>query len=387
MVESSRMRPRLSIVAVCLVLAACGRGGGEAPAAGGRPGGPGGGPGGPGGPDGQRVVAVEVAPAELGTASRSVTVSGTVEPLRRVGVNSQMAGALTFVGVEEGSVVRQGSVVARLEAAELQAQLESARASLRLAQETAARSAQLREAQVVTAAESDRDQAALASARATVSQLQTRIGYATVRSPISGVITEKRVERGDVVAPNARLFTVSETSTLVVRVSVSELDVTGLRAGQNARVELDALPGMAASGRIRRVFPAADTVARQVPVEVELTGPAARRALPGFLARVSFDLGARDNVLLIPQGAVVGGNNTAVFVVSEGTAQRRPVRIGVTTQGRVEIREGLAPGEPVVVVGADMLRDGSPVRVVQPVGDGPGAGQLGARPPVQGGTP
>jgi len=125
------------------------------------------------------------------------------------------------------------------------------------------------------------------------------------------------------------------------------------------------------SGRVRRVFPTADTVTRMVPVEVALTGAAVRQLKPGFLARVSFQLGGRENVLLVPSSAVVGPNGArAVFIVRGDRAERRPVRIGQSSGERVEILEGLAAGDMVVVAGADDLREGGTVRVVRPVGEG-----------------
>src|SRR5690606_3331527 len=118
----------------------------------------------------------------------------TIEPIRAVGINSQITGALLSVNVEEGNQVRQGAVLARIDSREIEAQLASAEAALELARRTAERSEQLRAQQIVTAAEYDRDQAALAAAQATRDQLRTRLSYATVRAPIAGVVTQKRVE-------------------------------------------------------------------------------------------------------------------------------------------------------------------------------------------------
>jgi RND family efflux transporter MFP subunit len=132
-------------------------------------------------------------------------------------------------------------------------------------------------------------------------------------------------------------------------------------------VALDALAGRTLTGRIRRVFPAADTVTRLVPVEVALTGTAAREAMPGFLARVIFRLDPRTGVLMVPAGAVVeDAGGAAVFVVRDGRASRRRVERGGTFEGRIEIVDGLVAGDTVVVAGATTLRDGAAVRIVEP---------------------
>jgi RND family efflux transporter MFP subunit len=150
-------------------------------------------------------------------------------------------------------------------------------------------------------------------------------------------------------------------------VPVSELDVTGLREGDAVDVTMDALPGRPVSGRIRRIFPAADTLTRLVPVEVALTGASAGLARPGFLARVTFHYAPRTGVLMVPAAAVVDdASGASVWTVRGGRASRVTVRRGGTFEGRVEIAEGLAPGDTVVVAGNVGLRDGAEVRVVQP---------------------
>jgi RND family efflux transporter MFP subunit len=314
------------------------------------------------------VVPVQVAVADLGTAARSVAATGTVEPIRTVGVVSQVGGALRAVTAEEGDVVRAGAVLARIDAPELDAQLVSANAALEAARATAQRSAQLFAGRIVTAAENERDQAALAAAQATRDQLRTRLGFATVRAPIDGVVFERTVRAGDIAAPQLRLFTIADVSTLVVRVPVSELNVTALHASDPVTVALDALPERTLEGRIRRVFPSADSVTRLVPVEVALTGAAARAARPGFLARVTFRLEPRTGVLMVPGTAVLENPRGAVvYVVKDGRGTLRPVTRGATYQGRVEITNGLEPGDSVVVAGNTMLRDGAAVRVVERV--------------------
>lgn len=313
-----------------------------------------------------RVIPVEIAAAELGTAARSVTATGTVEPIRRVAISSQHAGRLLQVAVEEGDAVRAGAVLARLDSRELAAQFRSAEASLQVAQRAAERAEQLREQEIITVAEYERDQAAFAAARATRDQLSTRLGYATVEAPIAGVVLRKNVEMGDVVAPQTELFVIGDVSTLVVPVPVSELDVMALDEGDTVTVELDALPGRMLQGRIRRVFPSGDPVTRLVPVEVALTGASASDARPGFLARVTFQLDPRSGVLMVPAGALVENQSgTAVFLVEGGQARRRPVQRGSTFQGRVEITEGIAAGDTVVVAGNTTLSDGAAVRIVQ----------------------
>src|SRR5690606_4827240 len=139
-----------------------------------------------GGPN-RPLPAVEVSRVERGPVGRSVTVTGAVVPLRQVGVNAQLSGAPTAVNVEEGALVSQGQVIARIDDRELAAQVRAAEAQVALAQSTFERSEALREAQVVTGAEFERDRANLAAARAQHDQLQTRLGFTVISAPIAGV--------------------------------------------------------------------------------------------------------------------------------------------------------------------------------------------------------
>jgi membrane fusion protein, multidrug efflux system len=311
-----------------------------------------------------RVAVVEVQPVTRGNIARQVTVSGIVEPVRSVGVNSQLSGAVNVVAVQEGDVVRRGSVLARMDARELVAQLASAEAQYEVTKAAYERAEQLRERRVITLPEYERERTAFAAAQAQMDQLRTRVGYATVTAPVAGVITEKQVESGDVVGTQARLFTIADMSEVVTRVGVSELDVVELSQGDGVSITLDAFPNQTLRGRIRRIFPSGDPTTRLVLVEVVFDAQSAHLARPGFLARVTFDLATSEDVLLLPVAAVLGAQGAqSVFIIDGGTAARRTVRTGLTSQGRIEIVSGLTEGEQVVVTGNANLREGMSVRV------------------------
>jgi membrane fusion protein (multidrug efflux system) len=310
---------------------------------------------------------VEITVVERVTLARTSTVAGQLSPLRVVGVTSQVGGALLRVTVEEGSRVSQGTLLAELDSRELEAQLRAARANQSVARATAARSEQLRANQVITAAEYERDQAALTSADATVSQLETRLGFTKIVSPIDGVITQRFVQTGDIVGGATRLFTVADVSTLVTQLPVSELEVPFLRQGASVMVRVDAL-GRDVPGRIRRIFPSADSVSRLVPVEVAISGAQQAGLKPGYSVRVTLNLDERTDALVVPTRAVVGAaGSQSVYVIRDGKAERRRVRVGTDLDGRMEVFEGLAAGDTIITTGNALLRDGAAVRIVDPL--------------------
>jgi membrane fusion protein (multidrug efflux system) len=369
----------LVIVGLAGLLIACGsEAGGRAAAtqSAGRGGAPrgGGGPGGRGGlgrgfpPD--RPIPVEVVTVARGTVSRTATIAGILEPVRRVGVNAQLAGVLLSIRAEEGTRVRRGQPLAEMDTRELEAQERSAEASFRLAEANFKRSDQLFAQKIITAVEFDRDRAAYEAARATLDGLRTRIGYARIVAPLDGIVTEKRVEAGDVLTNNTRLFTIADVSMLVTRLLVSELEVRSLLAGDTVPMTVDALGGQRVLGRIRRVFPAADTATRLVPVEVALTGQSLRHLKPGYTVRATFHLDERTDALLVPSRAVSGPmGSRAVFLISAGKIARRAVSVGPDLDGRTEVFDGLQEGDSVIVSGGSMLREGALARAVGPLGD------------------
>lgn len=312
-----------------------------------------------------RAIPVAVAEVAARDLSRSVVVTGPLEPIRSVPVNSQTNGSLVRVLVEEGTRVQAGDLLAELDAREFAAQLARARAVLSNAETAYRRAERLEERAVVSESEIDVLRSAYDIARADVELWSTRVAFSRIVAPAAGVITQKRVEQGANVTTNQLLFQIAEDETLVVRVRVSELDVVHLDAGRAVTVRLDAYPDARMPARIRRIFPSADPASRLVPVEVEIQSvPAGVQARPGFLARVEFALDRREQVLAVPAQAVgVVDRGAFVYVVAADTLSRREVETGLTTEGWVEIARGLRAGERVVVSGHVNLRPGATVRV------------------------
>lgn len=332
-------------------LAACGRGGEASGAQ--RPGGT------------ARAVPVavaEVAPRDL---SRSVVVVGPVEPVRTIGVNALLAGTVLAVHAQEGDRVRQGQLLAELDARETRAQYERAQAVLANAQTTFERNEQLAKTQIITDAEFQLSRSAYEVAKNDAELWRTRLAFTRIAAPSTGVVTAKHVEAGTAVSPNQRMFDLADMSLLVVRVQVSERDVVHVRLGGTVTVAFDAYPETPTTGTVRRVFPTANAESRLVPVEVALGRlPEGVVARPGFLARVTFHLDRRAGALAVPAPAIgVAQEGAYVFVVDADSVVRRDVALGVTADGWVEVAQGLRAGELVVTSGHTNLRSGTRVRV------------------------
>lgn len=318
----------------------------------------------PSGRAGERATPVAVAAVAQRDLARSVTVTGTIQPVRTIGVNSLLAGTVLDLHVQEGDRVRTGQLLAELDARETHAQSARAQAVLANAQTVFERNEQLAAAKIITDAEFDASRSAYEVAKSDAELWRTRVEFSRITAPSAGVVTAKLVEAGSAVSPNQRVFDLADMSLLVVRVQLSELDVVHVRRDAAVDVALDAYPTSAISGRVRRVFPSADVQSRLVPVEVALGRfPEGVVARPGFLARVTFRLDQRAGALVVPTGAVgVGEEGQFVYVVDADSLVRRPVTTGVTADGLVEVQRGLKAGERVVTSGHTNLRPGVRVR-------------------------
>jgi RND family efflux transporter MFP subunit len=340
---------------------------------------------------------------EAGTSTASVVANGYVVARTRASVSAKTPGRLEYLGVSEGSLVRQGQVIARLENADYQAGVQQAEANLASAQATvieaeaerdqlareARRLAEVREQnpqlvsqQEVEAAQSRALQSdarfRAARARADAAEAGLRLARANlentlIRAPFTGTVLRKEAEVGEVVAPSVgggltrgAVVTMADLATLEVEVDVNEAYIARITRGQAARITLDAYPDTSFSGRVRQVVPTADRQRATVQVKVSILDRDPR-ILPEMGARVDFlepeAQPAEGNSVpprfVVPAAAVRSeGGRAVVFIVRDSRLERREVQAGPVSGGFREVGSGLAGGELVVVSGPEALRAG-----------------------------
>ena len=390
------------------------------------------------------ATAVDVVVARTGTLQEDVLYTGTTAAVREVSLRPQVEGKLLSLNVDVGDAVEQGQVIARLDdallvAAVVQAEAELAarrsevaraetevskartdvqEATLKLQQlqadaarleglanegavsrqsaeqkrteaqtaEQALRSAQVQintEQQAVAAVEGR-----VTAQKAIIAQAKERLSYAVLNAPISGVVTQRLSEAGNLVQPGTELLKIGDFSQVKIVVDVSELELANIRTGQSVGVVLDAFPKEEFNGTITQISPAADPVARLVPVEITISNRGGKIG-SGLLARVSFSGNQKERVI-IPETALQAagrerGNSTAkppvetnnsnrqksqeatIFVIKEEgektTVESRKVQIGEKANKQVEIITGLQAGERFVARAGKPLKDGDPVRL------------------------
>ena len=189
-----------------------------------------------------------------------------------------------------------------------------------------------------------------------------------LRSPISGVVTARNYDRGDMYAMASPIFVVQQIKPVKLLVGISESDYTKVKKGDNVSIETDAVPGTVFSGKVDRIYPTIDAVTHTFQAEVVVTNNYATLR-PGMYARAKLTFGINDSVV-VPDGAIVkqqGSGQRSVFVINEdGTVSSRIVTLGRHCgESEFEILSGLEEGERVVVKGNAALRNGSKVNVME----------------------
>ncbi len=376
------MKMRVVTLALGVALAlgtGCGKQAGGAPA---DKGGPGGGKG--GGPGGRGPVQfpVEVAPVESRDVEYVVSAVGSVEAFEQVQITARVAGVVEQVRFMEGQSVKKGEVLAEIEPTRYSIAVRSAQAALEKAQamkEEAEASSGRRTAanevkpgllpaeQLDTAQARARTASADASAaKAALDQAELNLRDAYVKAPMEGVLQTRTVQTGQYVQPGTVLATLLRREPLLLRFAVPEADVTRLKPGMSARFTVRS-DGRAYTGRISHVADAADPASRMVKVTAEVGGPEAKTLRPGAFATVTVPVETAKGAPVVPQTAVrPSERGFLAFVVQDGKARERVVELGLrTADGLVEVREGLKPGEQLVVRGGEALKDGAPVRIAE----------------------
>lgn len=323
---------------------------------------------------------VEVATATLEDIQYQTVRTGTLRAQRTVRIFNQEEGSLTQLNAYAGDKVPKDAPLAVMDDALLRAQLNKAEANRRQAEQEIRRLRALEKRNLATEEELSRAQTALEVARAEVALLTTRLSFTRILAPISGVITERLVEPGDVLPRYSHLLTISDPASLVTDVPVSELLLPHLSVGDAAMVRIDAIGDQRYAGRIERVYPTVDPQTRTGTVEV-LISPVPEGALPGQLCRVTLTLPALQR-LLIPFGAIRrDATGEFVYILDDkDKVHRREIRSGLIFNSRAAVREGIDAGERVVIKGFLGLDDGKAVKPVNPAAAGtqpPTAGRSG----------
>lgn len=280
-----------------------------------------------------------------------------IEPYKENDITPAASGVhIDRIFVEVGDPVREGQVLVTLDPTQYNQQ----RVQLKTVEDDYNRLLPVYEAGGISAQQIEQAKAALDVQREVAANLRKNI---EVRSPISGVVTARNYESGDLFAAQPILH-VMQIDPLKVVVNISEQYFPNVRVGMPVDLNVDIFPGQTFRGSVSLIYPALDPATRTFKVEVKV--PNGNRTLrPGMYARTLFNMGEKQGVM-VPDVAIqkqVGTAERYLYVIRDSVAERRSVKVGRQVGDMVDILSGVAPGEEVAITGLSKLFDGASVEV------------------------
>jgi membrane fusion protein (multidrug efflux system) len=327
----------------------------------------------------EKVVHVRTRSVSTEPLRPFVEAIGSLRPYEEVVISSEIEGILRKIFVSEGDRVTRGSLLAEVNETDFVLGVRHAQAALHQAEATLAnvkqeyeRKAALYREQLVTsqqfddiAARREVSESDVERARASLALAREKLARTKIYSPLSGAVKEKRVSAGDFVRSGTFLVSLIRTDPLKLQFTVIEKDVGKLRKGQEVQFRVDAFPERLFRGRLQSIYANLEEKTRSLQVEA-LVENSQNSLKPGLFARVVLYTGAPADRIVVPINALLYEASTIkVFVIENGRAVEKIVKIGQKFGEDMEIVEGLHGGEQLVVVGQNNLAKGVKVHVAR----------------------
>lgn len=322
---------------------------------------------------------VQVAQSRIRNLRPYISSIGTLEPNDKVIVSAEATGVLKYVNVDEGRRVDKGELMAMVDDTDYALEVRRAGAALRLSEATLknaesdmARKEALYKSEVLSKQQYDDAltrlsvaEADLERAKAALDIAKEKLSDTKIYSPMRGVIQEKKASAGDYVRDGLPMFVVIDDSPLKLRFSVAEREIRGVKQGQAVVLKVDAYPEKEFSGRVNIVYPGLDEKTRSLSVEAIVVNDSGLLR-PGMFANVTLYTGETKNTTVVPVTSILyEEDRVKVFVVEDGIARQRYLKIGNKHGEEIEVIEGVKAEEDIVVVGQQNLADGVRVNVAR----------------------
>ncbi len=306
---------------------------------------------------------IAVVQAQRGPAVQAVYATGAVEPTVMLPLAAQVTARLLALNVDEGDTVKQGQVLAKLEAEALAAALKEAEVRETFAQQELGRITALYRKQAVAQKDYDSAQTNYAVARQQRTAAAAQLEHTRLVAPADGTILRRDGEVGQMIPANTTVFWLACCAPLRISAEVDEEDIALVRQGQPVLIHADAFPGEVFHGSVASITPKGDAVTRSFRVRIDF--PASAQWLVGMTTETNIIIQDNPNAWLLPVSAVADSH---IWVVVDGRLYRKAVVTGVTGKTQVEIKQGLTGAERVVQTVDASLRQGSKVtaKLVRP---------------------
>ncbi len=320
---------------------------------------------------GGKPLVVEVAQVELTRLADDTQAVGSLRSRRGVVLRPEVSGRITQLNFTDGQRVRKGQLLVQFDDQLPQAQIQQSQAELSIAQANQKRNQELVAQNFISQRSLDESAASLQVAQAKLALAKATAARLKIVAPFDGIAGIRQVNVGDYLKDGADIVNIEDLDAIYVDFRLPERFQAKVKRGQTALLDIDALPGRHYTAQIQAIDPLIDANGRSVGVR----GCIDNRELqlrPGMFARVNTVFGVKGNARVIPEEAIVpqGGRQFVIKLLNgpngqSRTTQRVEVKVGLRSPGKVEILEGLEPGETVVTTGQQRVqRDGTVVTVV-----------------------
>ena len=311
----------------------------------------------------EAAIPVELAAVTSGEIEAAYRGTATLEAEDEATVVAKTGGVIEQILVEEGSRVRTGQTLARLETDKLKLELARAQSAADKLKQDNVRNESVMQRNLISREAYERTKFELQAAQAAMDLATLALKESEIRAPFDGVVTARYVKRGNSIQPGAQAFRVTQLDRLQANLHVPERDIHKLKPGHPVLLSVDAWPGKEFSGEVIRVNPVVDAQTGTVKVTAQMAPQAELK--PGMFGRVEILYDKRPNAILVDRDAVlVEDAQQSVFVVAEGKARRRAIKTGYSDARNFEVLEGLKSGEQVVTTGQSNLKDDAKVTAV-----------------------
>jgi len=313
----------------------------------------------------QKLQLVKVKAVESSTFADDFRVLGIIYPFTSAKVSSEEGGLIISLNKDKGSYVSRGEVIARIKKDVEIATYEQTEAQIELARINYEKQKQLFEDNATTEIQYLTAKWQYEAALKGQDVLKQRLKTGVIRSPISGIVDEKFMNRGEMSAPGSPIVNIIDVSRVKISAGVPEMYLPKIKMGQSVTVTIDVLPGVEFEGKISYIAPALQGASRTFEVEV-IIGNKDRLLKPGMNANVLILESTQHNAVVIQQDLIVDyGEEQYVFIVNGDVVQKRTLKLGGRNGNMVLIEQGLNPGDLLITEGFQALKDGEKIQVVQ----------------------
>lgn len=291
----------------------------------------------------------------------SISAVGSLVSGESAEIHAEIAGQIEKISFEEGQPVKAGEVLLQIDKSLIETEYTKAKAAYDAAAATFERNDKLRESGYVSNQKWDLLRSDMQSAKSAVENARIRISKTSIRAPFAGIAGLRNFSVGDYAQTGQALMSINAIDPLKIEFSIPEKNYSDIKVGQKIHFNVDAWPKEIFDGEVYAIDPTVDPQTRNFKVKANIPNPEGRLR-PGMYARINVATVTKPNVILIAEEAVMPqGQDNFIYVVENGQAAMKKVRLGLRQEGFVEVTEGLFEGADVVTAGVMKLRDGAKV--------------------------